>query len=52
MMLSIIVLVAFMRYKLISLRLYIYQLATWSRKVSEDHYHEEYMAFIKFKLHL
>ena len=27
-------------------------IATWSTQVSEDNYHEEYMAFIKFKLHL
>ena len=39
------------RCKLICLMLYT-GIATSSTQVSEDNYHEEYMAFIRFKLHL
>ena len=50
-MLSRIILIVLVRCKLICLMLYT-GIATWSTQVSEDNYHEEYMAFIKFKLRL
>ena len=51
MMLSRIILVVLVKCKLICLMIYT-GIATWSIQVSEDNYHEEYMVFIKFKLHL
>ena len=51
MMLSRIILVVLVRCKLICLMLYT-GITTCSTQVSEDNCHEEYMAFIKFKLHL